>query len=156
MGQKPITFIRQVLACCSDDSLLNDSKYPDDVKQRARELLGACGGQSAGSYSDSAGVEYIRRHAAEYITNRDGIESRPEDIVLTTGSSEAVRAVLALINSSATDGVPSGVMIPIPQYPLYTATLAEYGMHPISYYLDEANQWSLSIPELERALSEAR
>ena len=30
-------------------------------------------------------------------------------------------------------------MIPIPQYPLYSATIAEYGMHPIDYYLDEGN-----------------
>lgn len=156
MGQKPITFIRQVLACCADDNLLKDSKYPEDVKQRAKELLAACGGSSAGSYSDSAGVEIIRRHCAEYITQRDGIPSRAEDIILSTGASEAVRAVLALVNSQATDGVKSGVMIPIPQYPLYTATLAEYGMHPIKYYLDEANQWALDINELERSLNESK
>ena len=26
----------------------------------------------------------------------------------------------------------AGVMIPIPQYPLYTATIAEYDAHPVS------------------------
>ena len=26
----------------------------------------------------------------------------------------------------------AGVMIPIPQYPLYTATLAEYNAYPVS------------------------
>ncbi|KAI1285729.1 Alanine aminotransferase 2 [Halotydeus destructor] len=155
VGQKPITFIRQVLACCADVSLLDDGKFPEDVKQRARDLLKAAG-SSAGCYSDSAGIELIRRHCAEYITARDGVESNWEDIVLTTGASEAVRLLLTLINSSAADGIPTGVLIPIPQYPLYTATLAEYGMHPISYYLDEAKHWALDIKELERALEESK
>ena len=98
-------------------------------------MLFYCGGHSVGAYSDSAGVEIIRRHCAEYISERDGIPSDWQDIFLTTGASEAVRAVLTLINSTSTDEKPSGVLIPIPQYPLYTATLAEYSMHPIKYYL---------------------
>lgn len=156
MGQKPITFIRQVLACVSDASLIDNSSYPTEVKERARELLTATGnGYSAGCYSDSAGVELIRRHCAQYIERRDGYPSNWEDIVLTTGASEGVRAILALINSRK-NGLPSGVMIPIPQYPLYTATLAEYGMTPIKYYLDEENEWQLSISELDRALKECR
>ncbi|KAH8018596.1 hypothetical protein HPB51_009035 [Rhipicephalus microplus] len=66
-----------------------------------------------------------------------------------------VRSVLNLLNVHK-DGKPSGVMIPIPQYPLYSATLAEYGVHQINYYLDEENDWALSIKELERSLNEAK
>lgn len=40
-------------------------------------------------------------------------------------------------------------MIPIPQYPLYSATLAEFNMAQIGYYLDEANNWGLSVDELQ-------
>ena len=58
-------------------------------------------------------------------------------IKLTTISYLGIRSVLALINTTSTDSKPSGVMIPIPQYPLYSATIAEYGMYPIDYYLDE-------------------
>ena len=47
-------------------------------------------------------------------------------------------------------------MIPIPQYPLYSATLAEFGLSQIGYYLNEENKWSLDIPELERAYKEAQ
>lgn len=156
-GQRPVTFIRQVLACVTDQSLIMNSNYPRDVKERAEALLKATGvGHSAGCYTDSAGLEYIRRHCAEYIASRDGYPSNWEDIVLTTGASEGVRAILALINTSTTDSKPTGVMIPIPQYPLYTATLAEYGMNAISYYLDEANQWALDISELERAINKSR
>lgn len=47
-------------------------------------------------------------------------------------------------------------MIPVPQYPLYSATLSEYGAHQIAYYLDEENNWALNIDELERALNESQ
>jgi len=47
-------------------------------------------------------------------------------------------------------------MIPVPQYPLYSATLSEYGAYQIEYYLDEGNNWALNIDELERALRESK
>lgn len=50
----------------------------------------------------------------------------------------------------------SGVMISIPQYPLYSAALAELGAVQINYYLNEEKCWSLDISELQRALNEAR
>jgi alanine transaminase len=76
--------------------------------------------------------------------------------VLTTGASEGAKAILSFINSTSTDGIPTGVMVPIPQYPLYSATLCELGMHLISYYLDEENQWALNINELKRALEDSK
>ncbi|KAJ8301330.1 LOW QUALITY PROTEIN: hypothetical protein KUTeg_020317 [Tegillarca granosa] len=50
----------------------------------------------------------------------------------------------------------AGVMIPVPQYPLYSATLTEYNAYAINYYLNEDNHWSLDVSELKRALNEAR
>lgn len=44
MGQKPITFIRQVLACISLPSLLDSSDFPVDVKSHAQTILAGCGG----------------------------------------------------------------------------------------------------------------
>jgi len=126
-----------VLACTSDTSLLASNQYPNDVKTRTKQVLEDCGGHSVGSYSDSAGVQIIRRHCSQFIKERDNLDSDWLNIVLTTGASEAIRAVLALINTTSTETKPSGVMIPIPQYPLYSATIAEYGMFPINYYLDE-------------------
>ncbi|XP_037050722.1 alanine aminotransferase 1 [Bradysia coprophila] len=156
MGQPYITFLRDVLALVVDPSNFNESKYPEDAKQRARTILDGCGGGSVGSYSDSAGIECIRRHAAEYIQNRDGgIPARYEDIYLCAGASQSIKAVMNLLNVKI-DGLNPGIMVPIPQYPLYSATIAEYGMSQIEYYLDESNKWSLDIPELERSLAEIK
>lgn len=66
-----------------------------------------------------------------------------------------MQSVLKLLVSTV-DGKPPGVMIPIPQYPLYSASLAEFNVHQVGYYLDEARDWALDISELERAISEAR
>lgn len=155
MGQKPITHLRQMLALCFDTSLFSHPDIPQDVKDRARLCLDGCQGKSVGSYTDSAGVEVIRRQVADYITARDGVECNYESIFLSAGASPAIKQVLSMLNCPV-DGKPPGTLIPIPQYPLYSATLAEYGIGQIGYYLDESTNWGLDIKELQRAVDEAR
>lgn len=139
-----------------DPTNFDESKYPEDAKKRATAILKGCGGQSIGAYSDAAGIEIIRHHVAEYIQNRDGgIPSRFEDVYLSAGASHSIKTVLRLLNCEI-DGKPPGIMVPTPQYPLYSATIAEYGMHQIGYYLNEDTNWGLDIPELERSLAEAK
>lgn len=156
MNQKPLTFYRQVLACAAKPDLMEtDSSIPEDVKSRVRDILKACGGGSVGAYSDACGIELIRRQCAQYIEERDGLKSDWQNIFLTTGASEVVKTILSFVNKSSKPGQPVGVMIPIPQYPLYSATICELGMHQVSYYLDEDHDWRLEISELERAYEEA-
>lgn len=108
------------------------------------------------AYSTSQGIEMIRQDIARYIERRDGgITCDPDNIYLSTGASDAIVTMLKLLVSG--EGMSrTGVMISIPQYPLYSATLAELGAVQISYYLDEDNCWSLDISELRRALQEAK
>jgi alanine transaminase len=156
MGQKPITFIRQVLACVTYPKLLESSEFPEDVKEHARVILGGCGGKSAGAYSQSTGVDIIRKHIAEYIERRDGgIKSEPEDILISGGASESIRNVLKLfVNRTSNKQV--GVMVPIPQYPLYSASIEEFNLGQVGYFLNEENKWALDISELERSYEEAK
>jgi alanine transaminase len=49
----------------------------------------------------------------------------------------------------------SGILIPIPQYPLYTATLAAHAGVGIPYLLDEEADWATSAPEIEAAIAKA-
>jgi len=45
-----------------------------------------------GSYSDSSGIEVIRRHVADYIARRDGgIASDYTDVFLSNGASYAIK-----------------------------------------------------------------
>lgn len=50
----------------------------------------------------------------------------------------------------------SGILIPIPQYPLYTATLAQYQGVPLPYNLDESQGWATSIESIEGAIAKSR
>ncbi|KRX55960.1 Alanine aminotransferase 2, partial [Trichinella sp. T9] len=157
MLQRPVTFIRQVVSGCTYPKLLETDLFPQDVKDRVRRLLTACGGHSVGSYSASVGIETIREDVAKYICERDGgIASNPDNIILSNGASESIRGLLKMFNKCDRSGKLPGIMIPIPQYPLYSATVVEYGMHLIGYYLDEENNWGLNVGELKRALEESR
>ena len=155
-GQKPITFIRQVVALCTYPELLDSDKFPEDAKVRARRILGGCGGASIGAYSDSVGVEVIREDIAAYISERDGIPCDPNNIFLSTGASDGIKSVLKMMMTGQSGKDRAGVMIPIPQYPLYSATNSEYNAHPIQYFLDEDNGWALDVNDLQRAIDENR
>ena len=50
MGQRPLTFVRQLLsACCNPTQLIvNDGAYPTDVVERAKLILQHCSGNSVG------------------------------------------------------------------------------------------------------------
>ena len=69
MGNKPITFIRQVMALITHPPLLESDAFPGDAKARARQLLEGCRGGSVGAYSDSPGIEIIRLETLLYTVN---------------------------------------------------------------------------------------
>lgn len=132
MGQLPIQFVRNVLALCCDPRLLCDDRYPEDCKDRAEAILDGCGGGSIGAYSDSLGLEVVRRHVAEFIERRDGgIGARWEDVYLCAGASTAIKSIMAMFVQQRGAKVP-GVMVPIPVYPLYSALISEFGMAQVS------------------------
>ncbi|KAL4226041.1 glycerol-3-phosphate O-acyltransferase 2 [Mactra antiquata] len=155
-GQSPITFIRQVVACCTCPDLIDTANFPDDVRNKAKRILKGCKGESAGSYSASAGIDVIRQDIARYIHLRDDVPSKMEDIILCTGASDGIKTVLNLLMTGKDGNQRAGIMIPVPQYPLYSATLTEFNACPIPYYLDEDNKWGLDVGELKRALKEAK
>jgi aspartate/methionine/tyrosine aminotransferase len=89
---------------------------------------------------------------AEFILERDHIGVDPDAIFLTDGASKGVQTILRLLIGKPTDGI----MVPIPQYPLYSATITLYEGRMVPYYLDEANGWKLSQAMLESSLAKAK
>ncbi|PPQ83393.1 hypothetical protein CVT25_003840 [Psilocybe cyanescens] len=155
LDQPPITFTRQVAALMEWPELakLAPNVFPQDVIDRAEELSAEIG--SVGAYSHSQGVPFIRKSVAKFIegisSERDGYPADPANIFLTGGASAGVSLLInMLINSPK-----AGILIPIPQYPLYTASLAQHQGVPIPYYLDESNGWSTSVPSIEEAIAES-
>lgn len=153
LAQKPLTFWRQVAALTEYPAMMDtpegEKLFPADVVERAQNILEEVG--SVGAYSHSKGASAIRQHVAEFIEERDGHPADPEMIYLTAGASAGVQLILSVLVS----GPEVGVMIPIPQYPLYSAALAFYNAHPVRYELDSKHDWAVDVDYMERQLDEA-
>eukprot|EP01134_Creolimax_fragrantissima_P000019 CFRG0019T1 len=154
LRQKPISFFRQVVSLSMNPELLKEEKredvlklYPQDAIDRALTYFGKGGIVSTGAYSHSQGIPLIRENIAKFIEERDGFPTSSERVFLTNGASAGVHMMLNLLTANP----KVGVMIPIPQYPLYSATMAMVNGTGVPYFLDEQSGWSISIDELERA-----
>ncbi len=154
LGQLPLTYIRQTLSLIEYPELLKNpitrATFPQDIVTRAEQILDYHP-YGTGAYSHSTGITFIRQAVADFISQRDGAPINKDHIILTDGASKGVQSVIFALLKNPNDGV----MIPIPQYPLYSATLTLYGGHQIPYYLDEENKWSLNEKHLEESIQEA-
>ena len=152
LEQKPLTYLRQVLALAQYPELIRTASglFPADVLDTAQRLLAGTR-HGLGAYSESRGVRFVREAVADFITRRDGIPADPEAIYLTDGASKGVQAALRVLIGGPNDGI----MIPIPQYPLYSATITLYEGRQVNFYMDEGNDWRLSEAMLESSLREA-
>lgn len=150
LGQTPITFFRQVLAACFYPALLDSDILPKDARERARAILGP--GNTMGAYTHSQGYPSIRKSVAKFIEARDGHPADPDQIFLTDGASPGVKATLQMAISGPNDGI----LIPVPQYPLYSASIALLGGQSIGYYLNEDKDWGVATADLQTALDGAK
>ena len=150
VGKKPLTFPRQLISAVENPALLDKGVLPDEVCQRARYLLDNTQG-GPGAYSASPGVQVIREEVANFIKRRDGYDSDPNHIYLTEGASQAVQTILEMLITDER----SGVLLPFPTYPLYTASLDLYGGKLIPYFLNENDGWSLDPEELDVVFQKA-
>jgi aspartate/methionine/tyrosine aminotransferase len=140
--QKPMTYVREVLSLLEYPELLSQDishLYQKDSIERAKYILQKIP-EGVGAYSSSAGIAFVREAVAEFITRRDNIPSNPDHILLTDGASKAAQTVIHAIIKNPSDGI----MLPIPQYPMYSASMTMAGGISIGYYLDEENNWQLN------------
>ena len=97
---------------------------------------------SAG-YSDSKGI-FSARKAVMHYTQEQGIEGVTiDDIYLGNGASD-------LIGMSANALLSEGdeMLVPAPDYPLWTAVASLSGGKPVHYLCDEANGWMPNLDDI--------
>ena len=109
---------------------------PDEIVQDMIRNLP----HSAG-YTDSKGL-FAPRKAVVHRTQQQGVQGvTVDDVYLGNGASELITMSMnALLN----DG--DEVLIPAPDYPLWTASVALSGGAPVHYRCDEASDW---MPDLD-------
>jgi len=156
LGQQPVTYFREVLSLCDHPGLLDKSEthalYSSDAIERAWQILEKIAGRATGAYSHSQGIKGLRDEIAAGIAARDGFHASGDNIFLTDGASPAVHMMMQLLIGSEKDGI----LCPIPQYPLYSASIALHGGSLVPYFLDEETGWGLEVDELKKQLEEAR
>jgi alanine transaminase len=151
LGQKPLTFFRQILAICDYPELLNhEDLFPKDVVERARDVLKNSNG--TGAYTESKGLKFVREQIVKFLEKRDGHKADSEMIYTLDGASSGVNYMLTLLIRGEQDAM----LVPIPQYPLYSAGLALFGGTLIPYYLKEENKWGLDVNEIKESVKTAR
>ena len=94
-------------------------------------------------YAHSAGLRAARNAVAAYATSL-GAPTTPEQVLITSGASEAADLVLtALVNEG------DEVLLPAPGYPIYPAILNKLAAIARYYRLDSVNGWQPVIEEIE-------
>jgi alanine-synthesizing transaminase len=102
---------------------------------------------SAG-YTDSKGLFAPRKSVVHY-TQEKGVKGvTVDDVYLGNGASELIAMSM---NALLDDG--DEVLIPSPDYPLYTAVVALSGGKPVHYVCDEQSEWMPDIADIRARIT---
>src|SRR3954463_8017649 len=118
---------------------------PEEIQQdMIRQLPNSAG------YSDSKGI-FAARKAVMHETQRQGIKGVTlDDIYLGNGASELIAmATNALLDNG------NELLLPAPDYPLWTAATSLSGGKPVHYLCDEANGWMPDLADIRRKVTPA-
>ena len=116
---------------------------PDEIVQdMIRNLSGAAG------YTDSKGLFAPRKSVVHYCQEKGIKGVTVDDIYLGNGASELiVMAINALCNED------DEVLLPAPDYPLYTAAVSLSGGRPVHYVCDEQSDWYPDIADIRAKIT---
>jgi alanine-synthesizing transaminase len=116
---------------------------PEEIQQDMIRNL-----PSSAGYSDSKGI-FAARKAVMHETQRQGVKGVTlDDIYLGNGASELiVMATNGLLN----DG--DELLLPTPDYPLWTAAASLSGGTPVHYLCDESNGWMPDVADIRAKIT---
>jgi alanine-synthesizing transaminase len=116
---------------------------PEEIQQdMIRNLPNSAG------YSDSKGI-FAARKAVMHETQKQGIVGVTlDDIYLGNGASELITmATNALLDNG------DELLVPMPDYPLWTAATSLSGATPVHYLCDEANGWMPNLDDIRAKIT---
>jgi alanine-synthesizing transaminase len=104
--------------------------------------------RSAQGYVDSRGLFAARKAVMQYYQNQGVKNSLIEDVYIGNGVSELISLVMtALLNTD------DEVLIPSPDYPLWTTVVGLQGGKAVHYECDESNDWNPNIQDIENKIN---
>ncbi|RJP53479.1 MAG: pyridoxal phosphate-dependent aminotransferase [Anaerolineaceae bacterium] len=103
---------------------------------------------NSSGYSDSKGMFAARKAIMHYCQSKKIAGVGLEDIYIGNGASELiVMAMQGLLNTG------DEVLVPAPDYPLWTAAVTLAGGTPRHYICDEANEWMPDLADIRRKIT---
>ncbi len=103
----------------------------------------------AAAYVDSKGIFPARKAIMHYSQEKQIADVTVDDIYIGNGASELiVMAMQALLNNG------DEVLVPAPDYPLWTAAVNLSGGHARHYLCDEANGWLPAIDDMRAKITD--
>jgi alanine-synthesizing transaminase len=105
--------------------------------------------QSQG-YSDSRGIYSARTAVAQYYQSRGLKDVDVDDVYIGNGVSELISMVLTTFIDDGNE-----VLVPAPDYPLWTGAVTLAGGTPVHYRCDEANGWIPDLEDIESKITDA-
>ena len=104
----------------------------------------------AQGYVDSKGIYSARTAVAQYYQSRGLKETTVEDVYIGNGVSELISMVL---QAFVDDG--NEILVPAPDYPLWTGAVSLAGGTPVHYRCDEGNGWNPDLADIEAKITDA-
>ncbi len=105
---------------------------------------------TAQGYSDSQGIYSARKAVMQYNQRMGIADVEIDDIYIGNGVSELIGIALqGLLNNG------DEVLIPSPDYPLWTATTTLAGGTPVHYRCDETSGWAPDIDDIRAKVTES-
>ena len=104
--------------------------------------------RNAQGYSDSRGLFAARKAVMHYSQNRGIQNVEIGDIFIGNGVSE-----LILLSMQALLNPGDEILVPSPDYPLWTASIALSGGKPVHYICDEQSDWNPDLEDLESKIT---
>jgi alanine-synthesizing transaminase len=116
---------------------------PDEIVQdMIRNLPDAAG------YTDSKGLFAPRKSIVHYCQEKRIAGVTVDDVYLGNGASELITMSMnALLN------VGDQILVPAPDYPLWTASVSLSGGTPVHYMCDEGAGWVPDLADIERKIT---
>ena len=102
----------------------------------------------AQGYSDSQGVRSARTAVVQHYQERGIDITDPDDVWLGNGVSELIQLALNALLDQGDE-----VLIPAPDYPLWTASATLAGGRPVHYLCNEADDWNPDIEDIRSKIS---
>jgi alanine-synthesizing transaminase len=100
-------------------------------------------------YSDSRGIYSARTAVAQYYQSRGLKDVDVDDVYIGNGVSELISMVLTTFIDDGNE-----VLIPAPDYPLWTGAVTLTGGTPVHYRCDEANGWIPDLADIESKITD--